>query len=88
LDLFGQLLKICTRRAAAAGATRHLRHEAADPERLQDLLRGLDLFSPVTVGLRREANANGVSDAGEQQRRKAGSGCDEALGAHASFRQS
>ena len=54
-------------------------------ERLQDLLRGLDFFGAVAAGLGGEADADGVADAGEQQRREAGGGGDEALGAHAGF---
>ena len=54
-------------------------------ERLQNLLRGLHLFRAVAAGLGREADADGVANAGQQQRRKAGGGGDEALGAHAGF---
>ena len=72
LDLLGELLEIRARRAAATGTTRDLRHEAADRERLQNLLRGLDFFGAVAVGLRRQRDANRVADAREQQRREAG----------------
>ncbi len=88
LNLLGELLEIGARRAAAAGATRHLRHEAADRERLQNLLRGLHFFRAVAVGLGRQAHANRVADAREQQRRESSSGGDQPLRAHAGFSQS
>ena len=56
-------------------------------ERLQDLLGGLHFFGAVAAGLGREADADGVADAGQQQRREAGGRGDEALGAHAGFGQ-
>ena len=68
LDLLGELLEVGAGGATAAGAARDLGHEAADGERLQDLLRGLNLFGAVAVGLRCEGDANGVSNAGEQKR--------------------
>ena len=85
LNLLGELLEIRARRAAAAGAARDLRHEAADRERLQNLLRGLHFFRAVAVGLGRQAHADRVADAGEQQRRESRGGCDQALRAHAGF---
>jgi len=51
LDLLSEFLKISACRPAAAGATRYLRHEAADPERLQNLLGGLHFFCAVAAGL-------------------------------------
>ncbi len=87
LNLLGELLEIRACRAAAAGATRHLRHEAADGERLQNLLGGQDFFGAVAVGLGRQAHANRVADAREQQRRESGGRGDQALRAHSGFGQ-
>ncbi len=87
LNLLGELLEVGARCAAAAGTARDLGHEAADGERLQDLLRGLNLFCAVAVGLGRERDANGVSNAGEQERRKACGRSDESFRSHSSFSQ-
>ena len=67
LYLLGQFLEIGAGGASAAGATRHLRHEAANPQRLQNLLRGQHLLGPVPVRRRRQRRANRVADAFLQQ---------------------
>src|SRR6185437_4111284 len=85
LDAFGEFLEVGGSGAAAAGATGDLRHEAADGERLQDLLRAADLFGAVAAGGGRERDAYGVADAGEEERRETGGGGDDALHAHAGF---
>ena len=87
MNLLGQLLKIRAGGPAAAGAARHLRHKAANPERLQYLLRGQYFFRAVAAGFGGQAHADGVSNAGQQQRRKAGGGGDQPLRAHAGFGQ-
>ena len=83
--LLGELLEIGAGGAAAAGAAGDLRHEAADGERLQDLLGAADFLTAVAAGGGGERDADGVADAGEQQRREAGGGGDDALHAHAGF---
>ena len=55
LDLLGHLLEEGAGGAAAAGAAGHLRREAAQAERLEDLLRDLDLLGAVAA--RRRASA-------------------------------
>src|SRR4029077_18378230 len=50
LDLLGHFLKEGAGGAAAAGAGRDLRGEAANAERLQNLLRDTDLFGAVASG--------------------------------------
>ena len=52
-----------SRRAAAAGARRHLRREAAQPERLQNLLRDEHFLRAIAAGPRRQRNADRVADA-------------------------
>ena len=54
------------------------RSEAADAERLQDLLGGEDFLSPAGAGFRRERNTDGVADAGQKKRREAGGRGDDA----------
>ena len=49
LDALGQFLEIGGGGAAATGASGDLRHEAADRERLQNLLRAADLFGAVAA---------------------------------------
>ena len=68
LDAFRQLLKVSRCSPAAAGAARHLGHEAADAERLQDLLAAADFFGAVAAGGGGQADADGVADSGEEQR--------------------
>src|SRR5947209_17114307 len=50
LDLLGHLLKEGGGGATAAGARRHLGREAAQAERLEDLLRDLHLLGAVAAG--------------------------------------
>src|SRR5690606_2885075 len=83
LDLLGHLLEERAGRAAAARAGRDLRREAADLERLEDLLRDADLFRAVAAGPRRERDADRVADALVQQHGEAGGAGDDALGPHA-----
>src|ERR1035438_6801648 len=78
LYLLGQLLEVSRSGAAAPWAACNLRHDAADGERLQNLLSGLNFFGTVAVGFGGERDANGVSDAGQQKRGEAGGGGDEA----------
>ena len=85
LDAFGELLEVGAGGAAAAGAAGDLGHEAADAEGLEDLLAAADFFGAVAAGGGREGDADGVADAGEQQRGEAGGGGDDALHAHAGF---
>ena len=85
LDALGELLEVGAGGAAAAGAAGDLGHEAADGERLQDLLGAAHLLGAVAAGRGGERDADGVADAGEQQRRETGGGGDDALHAHAGF---
>src|ERR1035441_2870889 len=59
LNLLGQLLEVSARRASATGTTGDLRHEAADSERLQNLLRGQHFLRAVAAGPGSEADADG-----------------------------
>src|SRR3954470_22399580 len=63
LDLLSHLLKECARGAAAAGAGRYLRGEAAEPERLKNLLCDSHFLRPVSTGCRGERDPDGVADA-------------------------
>ena len=63
LDVLRHVLEERRRRAAASRARRHLRREAAQPERLEDLLRDEHFFGAVAVRLRRERDADRVADA-------------------------
>src|SRR6266849_2338888 len=74
LDLLGHLLEEGRGRAPAAGAGRHLRQEAPQAHRLEDLLGDQHLFRRVAEALL------------EQDREPGGAG-DDALGAHARFGQ-
>jgi len=60
LDLVRHLLEEGAGGAPATRAGGHLRGEAADTERLQDLLRDRHLFGAVAVGQRRQRYADGV----------------------------
>ncbi len=79
LDLVGHLLEEGAGGAAAAGAGGHLRREAADAQRLQNLLGDDDLFGAVAIGQRRQRGANGVADAFLQQQRQRGGGGHDSL---------
>ena len=85
LNLLGELLEEGAGGASAAGAGGDLRGEAADAEGLENLLAGVDFFGAVTVGLGSEGDADGVSNAVEQQGREAGGGGDDAFHAHSGF---
>ena len=85
LDALGELLKVGGGGAPAAGAARYLGHEAANGERLQNLLGAADFFGAVAAGGGGERDSDGVTDAGEEQRGKTGSGGYDALHAHAGF---
>src|SRR5207249_5126059 len=63
LDLLGHLLEEGRRRAAAAGARRNLGREAAQAERLEDLLRDLYLLGAVAAGPGGERDADRIADA-------------------------
>lgn len=83
LDALGELLEVGGGGAAAAGATGDLGHEGADAEGLEDLLAAADLFGAVAAWGGGEADADGVTDAGEEQGSEAGGGGDDAFHAHA-----
>src|ERR1043166_794914 len=85
LDLVRHLLEEGAGGAAAAGAGGDLRSEAADAERLKNLLADDHLFGTVAIGHRGERSADGVADAFEQQRRERGGGGDDSLAAEAGF---
>ena len=85
LDAFGEFLEVGGGGAAAAGAAGDLRHEAADGEGLEDLLGAADFFGAVAAGSWGEGDADGVADAGEEERGEASGGGDDALHAHAGF---
>ena len=74
--------------AAASGAGCDLRGEAANAERLQNLLCDTDFFGAVAAGGGRKRNANGIADAFLQQNAERGAGGDDAFCAHARFGQS
>ena len=85
LDLLGEFLEVGAGGAAAAGATGDLGHEAADAEGLEDLLGDVDFLGAGSAGGGGEGDADGVSDASEEERCEAGGGGDDAFGAHAGF---
>src|SRR5690606_6524403 len=87
LDLLGHLLEERAGRPAAARAGRDLRRDAADLERLEDLLRDTHLFRAVAAGPRRERDADRVANALVQQHGQTGGGGDDALGPHARLGQ-
>src|SRR6185312_16278076 len=74
--------------AAASRTSCNLRSEAANSQRLKNLLRHNHFFRAVAVGGGRERNANGIADAFLQQNSQSGGTADDALGSHARFRQS
>ena len=61
--------------------------ERAEAQRLEHLLRDLDLLRSVASGLRREADPDRVADPSLEQERQAGRRGDDALGAHAGLGQ-
>ena len=67
LDLVGHFLEEGAGGASAAGTGGDLRGEAAQLERLQDLLADDDFLGAIAVGQRRERGADGVADAFLQQ---------------------
>ena len=85
LDALGELLEVGAGGAAAAGASGDLRHEAADAEGLEDLLTAADFFAAIAARSRRQADADGVANAGEEERREAGGAGNDAFHAHAGF---
>src|SRR5208283_578165 len=85
LDLLRHLLEEGARGSAATWASRNLRSKAADADRLQDLLCDGDLFGAVSVGRRRERDANGVADAFLHQDRERRAAADDAFRTHAGF---
>ena len=83
LDVLGHLLEERRRRAPAAGARRHLRREAAEAQRLEDLLRDLHLLGAVAAG-RGVSETRIVSPMPScEEDRQAGGAGDDALRAHA-----
>ena len=62
LNVLGHVLKERRGRSAATGTRGHLRREAAQPERLKDLLRDEHLFGAIAVRTRRQRNANRVAN--------------------------
>src|SRR5690606_19541923 len=87
-DVFGHALEERARRATAARTARHLRREAAQLHRLEDLLRNADFFRAVAAGTRRERHADRVADPFLQQDGEARGGCDDALHAEAGLGES
>ena len=88
LNLLRHLLEEGAGGAAAAGAGRDLRREAANAHRLQNLLRDPDFFGAVAARRGRQRNANRVADAFLQQHAHRGARCHHALRAHPGFRES
>src|SRR6201987_3215504 len=77
LNLFCELLEVRARGAPATRAACHLRHKAANRERLQNLLRCLHLFGAVSAGLWGKAYADRISNSAEEQRGKPSRGGDD-----------
>ncbi len=71
LNLIRHVLKERAGGAAAAGARRDLRSEAADAERLQNLLTHHHFFRAVAVRQRGERRADGIADTFLKQDRSA-----------------
>src|SRR6185312_2930467 len=87
LDVLGQLLEIGAGGASAAGAGGHQRQEGAQAHGLQDLLGHDHFAAAIAAGFGRQRNPNGVADALLQEHREGGGGSDDALAAHAGFRE-
>src|SRR6476659_5375297 len=85
LNLLRHFLEESACSASATGTGRNLRSEAANPQRLQNLLADKNFFSAVAVGGRRERHANGIPDTLLQQYCRAGCAADDAFRAHAGF---
>ena len=85
--MLGHFLEEGAGGAAASGAGRDLRGEAADSERLQNLLGYADFFGAVAAGGGRERDADGIADAFLQQDSKGGARCHDAFCSHACFGQ-
>ena len=83
LHPLGEFLEGRARRAPAARARRDARREGAQPQRLQQLLAGVDLLAPVAARPRRQRDADGVADALGQQDADGRRRPDEPLHAHA-----
>src|SRR5262249_5103195 len=88
LDVFGHFLEERRGRTPAPRTRRDLWREAADAERLQDLLRDHDFFRAIAVRLRRERDANCVAEAAQQQRSESGGAGHDAFCAHTCFGES
>src|SRR5258708_29295671 len=83
LDLLRHLLEERARSTAAAGAGGDLRGEAANAERLQNLLRHADFFGAIASRRGSERNADGVADAFLQQHSHRRARSDDAFLSHA-----
>ena len=81
LNLLRHLLKERARGAAASGATRDLRREAAQTERLQDLLCDPHLFGPISAGRRSEGDANRIADSLLEENAESRGARNDSLGA-------
>src|SRR5690242_9127819 len=62
LDVLGHVLEERRCRASASWARRDLRREAAEPERLENLLSDEHFFGAVAIRLRRQRHADRVPD--------------------------
>src|ERR1700677_3062933 len=88
LNLLGHFLEESAGGTAASWAGCDLWSEAADAERLQNLLGNANFFGAIAAGGWREGNANRVSDAFLQQNAERGAGGDDTLCSHACFGES
>src|SRR5688500_5451603 len=85
LDVLGHLLKERRRGTATAGTGSDLWREAANVERLEDLLGDANLFGAVTARSRRERDPNRVANSfGQHDGQSSGAG-DDSLASDARF---
>src|SRR5580704_13468250 len=83
LNLLGHFLEERAGRAAATGTRRHLGREAADAERLQNLLSHTHFFSAISAWGGCERNPDRVADAFLEPHAERGARRDDAFGSHA-----
>src|SRR4051812_8479462 len=81
LNVLGHMLKKRGRRSAASRARGDLRSEVADSQRLQNLLRNLNLLGAIAAWSRRQRDANRVTDAFSKQNRERSRARDDSLAA-------
>ena len=77
LNLFGHFLEKSAGRAPTAGTGRDLRGEAADAERLQNLLRYPDFFRAISAGSGGKRDPNRVANAFLKQNGHSRAGGDD-----------